>query len=137
MKYVAVIDVQPEVEFNKAITNLLVKTKVKEGNIGLEKLYSLVACKSRIIERVWIGNLKDNCELHLIIDEEGSFGQWDRGFQILNQDGYKHTILGNAVLVKATPDGDWVGWDTELELINAISDYVQQMRFFQLENAPQ
>lgn len=134
MTQVALVNVQPNVDFEKSIKNLISYQKVKKGNIGLEKLYELVNCESKMIERVWLGDLKDNCELHLIIDEEGTFGQWDRGIQIFNQDGYKHTLLGNSVFVKATPDGDWIGWDNEAEMADDLRPYTHKIKFFELDN---
>lgn len=136
MTQVPVINVQPEVSLEEAIKNLIRFEKVKSGNIGLEKLYELVGCKSRMIERVWIANLEDGHQLHLIIDEEGTFGQWDRGVQIFNQDGYKHTLLGNMVFVKATPDGDWIGWDSEAKMADDIRPYTFRIKFFELGNVP-
>ena len=85
-----------------------------------------------MIERVWLGNLKNKQELHLILDEEGTFGQWSRGIKIKNKDGYEHQILGNCVFVKATPDGDWIGWENEVEMADDIRDYIYSIKLFDL-----
>jgi len=137
MTQIAMVDVQPENTMEESITNLIQFKDVKNGNIGLERIYELVDCTSRMIERVWLGNLSNNYELHLICDEEGTFGQWSRGIKILNQDGYEHTILGNCLFVKATPDGDWIGWDSEKEMGDDIRKYTSSIKFFELEKQKQ
>lgn len=138
MTQIAMVDVQPQNTMNESITNLIQFKEVSaDGNIGLDRIYELVDCNSRMIERVWLGNLSNNNELHLICDEEGTFGQWSRGIKILNQDGYEHTILGNCLFVKATPDGDWIGWDNEVEMSNDIRKYTSSIKFFELEKQEQ
>jgi len=138
MTQIAMVDVQPENTMNESITNLIQFKKVSDdGNIGLERIYELVDCKSRMIERVWLGNLSNNNELHLICDEEGTFGQWTRGIKILNQDGNEHTILGNCLFVKATPYGDWIGWDNETKMGDDIRKYTSSIKFFELEKQNQ
>lgn len=132
MIQVPMIDVQPEKTIEKAVKDLIQFKEVKDGNIGLDKLYELVNCNSRMIERVWLSDLKDENELHLIIDEEGTFGQWSRGVKIKNKDGYEHTILGNSVFVKATPDGDWIGWENESEMADDIRGFVYSIKVFDL-----
>ena len=137
IKQVALVDVQPEKQTNEAIVNLIQYKPVSDKNIGLDRLYELVNCNSKMIERVWLGDLRDNNELHLIIDEEGTFGQWSRGIFIKNQDGYETQILGNCVFVKATPDGDWIGWDSEKEMGDDIRKYTSSIKFFELEKQEQ
>ena len=132
MVQVAMVDVQPEKTIENAVKGLIQFKEVKSGNIGLDKLYELVNCNYRMIERIWLGNLKDKNELHLILDEEGTFGQWSRGIKIKNKDGFEHQILGNCVFVKATPDGDWIGWDSELEMSDDIRDFVYSIKVFDL-----
>ena len=132
MVQVAMVDVQPEKTIENAVKGLIQFKEVKSGNIGLDKLYELVNCNSRMIERIWLGNLKDKNELHLILDEEGTFGQWSRGIKIKNKDGFEHQILGNCVFVKATPDGDWIGWDSELEMSDDIRDFIYSIKVFDL-----
>jgi len=132
MVQVAMVDVQPEKTIENAVKGLIQFKEVKAGNIGLDKLYELVNCNSRMIERIWLGNLKDKNELHLILDEEGTFGQWSRGIKIKNKDGFEHQILGNCVFVKATPDGDWIGWDSELEMSDDIRDFIYSIKVFDL-----
>jgi hypothetical protein len=132
MTQIAMVDVQPEKTMENAVQDLIQFKTVKDGNIGLETLYKLVDCNSRMIERVWLGNLKNNQELHLILDEEGTFGQWSRGIKIKNKDGYEHQILGNCVFVKATPDGDWIGWENEVEMADDIRDYIYSIKLFDL-----
>lgn len=132
MTQVALVDVQPSVEMETAIKNLIQFKEVGNGNIGLEKLYELVGCESRMIERVWLGELDNDNELQLVIDEEGTFGQWTRGIKIKNQDGYEHTLFGNLVFVKATPEGDWIGWDSEREMADAIRPYIAPIKFFEV-----
>ena len=137
MIQVPMVDVQPEKTMENAVKDLIQFKEVKDGNIGLELLYELVNCNSRMIEKVWLGNLKDNNELHLILDEEGTFGQWSRGIKIKNNDGYEHQILGNCLFVKATPDGDWIGWDNEREMGDDIRKYTSSIKFFELEKQEQ
>lgn len=132
MIQVPMIDIQTEKTIENAVKDLIKFKPVKDGNIGLETLYELVNCNSRMIERVWLGNLKDKNELHLIIDEEGTFGQWSRGIKIKNKDGYEHQILGNSVFVKSTPDGDWIGWENEVEMADDIRDYIYSIKVFDL-----
>ena len=132
MIQVPIIDVQPEKTIEKAVKDLIQFKEIKEGNIGLDKLYELVNCNSQMIERIWLSDLKDENELHLIIDEEGTFGQWSRGVKIKNKDGYEHQILGNSVFVKATPDGDWIGWENESEMADDIRDFVYSIKVFDL-----
>ncbi len=135
MTQIAMVDVQPENTMEESVLNLIQFKEVSSnGNIGLERLYELVNCKSRMIERVWLGDLSNDHELHLIIDEEGTFGQWERGIEIKNNDGYTHQILGNCIFVKATPDGDWIGWDSEKEMADDIRKYTSSIKFFQLSD---
>jgi hypothetical protein len=137
MTQIAMVDVQPENTMEKSFNNLIRYSDVKNGNIGLERIYELVDCTSQMIERVWLGNLSNSNELHLICDEEGTFGQWSRGIKITNQDGNEHTILGNCLFVKATPDGDWIGWESEREMADDIRKYTSSIKFFELEKQEQ
>lgn len=132
MIQVPMVDVQPEKTMENAVKDLIQFKEVKNGNIGLEKLYELVDCNSRMIERVWLGGLKNNNQLHLIIDEEGTFGQWSRGIKIKNADGYEHQVLGNCVFVKSTPNGDWIGWENETEMADDIRGFVYSIKIFDL-----
>lgn len=133
MTKIVMVDVQPEKTMDEAIYNLIRFEEVSKGNIGLDMIYKLVNCKSRLVERVWMANLSDNNQLDLICDEEGLFGQWSRGIKIKNSDGYEHTIFGNCLLVKATPDGEWVGWDNESEMIKDIKKHVSSINFFSMK----
>lgn len=135
IKQVALVDVQPDKQTNEAIVNLIQYKPVSDNNIGLERLYELVDCKSKLIEKLWLGDLRDNNELHLIVDEEGTFGQWSRGIFIKNQDGYENQILGNCVFVKATPDGDWIGWDNETEMADDIRKYSSSIKLFDVDES--
>ena len=135
MTQIAMVDVQPENTMEESVLNLIQFKEVSpNGNIGLERIYELVDCNSRMVERVWLGNLSNGNELHLICDEEGTFGQWTRGIQIKNNDGNMHQILGNCLFVKATPDGDWIGWDSEKEMADDIRKYTSSIKFFQLSD---
>lgn len=135
MTQIAMVDVQPENTMEESVLNLIQFKEVSpNGNIGLERIYELVDCNSRMVERVWLGNLSNGNELHLICDEEGTFGQWERGIEIKNNDGYTHQILGNCIFVKATPDGDWIGWDSEKEMADDIRKYTSSIKFFQLSD---
>lgn len=133
MTQIAMVDVQPQNTMEESVLNLIQFKEVSKDNIGLERIYELVNCNSRMVERVWLGNLSNNNELHLICDEEGTFGQWSRGIKIKNEDGYEHSILGNCLFVKATPDGDWVGWDNEVSMRDDIRKYITSIKFFELE----
>ncbi len=135
IKQVALVDVQPEKQTNEAIVNLIQYKPVSDKNIGLDRLYELVNCNSKMIERIWLGDLRDNNELHLIVDEEGTFGQWSRGIFIKNQDGHETQILGNCVFVKATPDGDWIGWDDETEMADDIRKYSSSIKLFDVDES--
>jgi hypothetical protein len=133
MTQVAMVDVQPKKTIEESVDNLIqFKSVGNNGNIGLDRLYQLVDCNSRMIERVWLGDLNNNNELHLIVDEEGTFGQWSRGIKIKNDDGYEHSILGNCVFVKATPEGDWIGWDDEGKMADDIRKYIYSIKLFDL-----
>jgi hypothetical protein len=136
MTQIAMVDVQPENTMEESVLNLIqFKEVTPNGNIGLEKIYELVNCT--IVERVWLGNLKEDHQLHLICDEEGTFGQWSRGIEIKNNDGNTHRILGNCLFVKATPDGDWIGWDKESEMADDIRQYTSSIKFFELAKQEQ
>ena len=77
MTQIAMVDVQPENTMEESVLNLIQFKEVSpNGNIGLERIYELVDCNSRMVERVWLGNLSNGNELHLVCDEEGTFGQW-------------------------------------------------------------
>lgn len=130
MTQVAMVDIQPNLDLEEAIYNLIKFEEVEEGNIGLKKLYDLIGC--RIVERVVLGKLNNGNLLDLIIDEEGSFGQWNRGVAISNEDKHEYQILGNCIFVQATPDGDWIGWDNEVQMANDINPYVNSIKFFEL-----
>lgn len=133
MTQIAMVDVQPQNTMEEAILNLIQFKEVSNGNIGLERIYELVGCKSRMIERVRLGSLSNGRALHLICDEEGTFGQWSRGIKIKNNDGYEYTILGNCLFVIATPIGDWVGWDNKVQMADDIRKYISSIKFFELE----
>jgi len=61
MTQIAMVDVQPQNTMNESITNLIQFKEVSaDGNIGLDRIYELVDCNSRMIERVWLGNLSNN-----------------------------------------------------------------------------
>lgn len=138
MTQIAMVDVQPENTMEESVLNLIQFKEVSpNGNIGLDRIYELVDCNSRMIERVWLGNLSNGNELHLVCDEEGTFGQWTRGIQIKNNDGNMHQILGNCLFVKATPDGDWIGWNSENEMGDDIRKYTSSIKFFELEKQVQ
>jgi|TARA_R110000803_G_scaffold91886_3_gene159366 hypothetical protein len=133
MTQIAMVDVQPKKTMEESVLNLIQFKEVSpNGNIGLERIYELVNCDSKMIERVWLGNLKNGNELHLICDEEGTFGQWNRGIKIKNQDGNEHHIFGNCLFVQSTIDGDWIGWDKEIEMADDIRKYIVPIKFFTL-----
>tara|TARA_B110000977_G_scaffold136600_1_gene173504 strand:- start:225 stop:641 length:417 start_codon:yes stop_codon:yes gene_type:complete len=133
MTQIAMVDVQPKKTMDEALLDLIqFKEVTPNGNIGLERIYELVDCKSKMVERVWLGSLKDDHQLHLVCDEEGTFGQWSRGIEIKNNDGNTHQILGNCIFVKATPDGDWIGWNKESEMADDIRKYTSSIKFFEL-----
>ena len=50
MTQIAMVDVQPENTMNESITNLIQFKEVSaDGNIGLDRIYELVDCNSRMI----------------------------------------------------------------------------------------
>ena len=132
MTQVAVVNVQPTKNFMEVAFNLIQYKEVKQGNIGLDKLYELVGCDSKMIERVTLGELPNGNYLDLIIDEEGTFGQWNRGIHIKNANNDKITVLGNCVFVQSTIEGDWIGWNSEEKMADAIRPYTYKIKFFEL-----
>lgn len=135
MKKVAVIDVQPNLSFDEASLSLIKFKTVQDGNIGLDRLYELINCN--LVERVVLGKLKNGNLIDLIVDEEGTFGQWNRGIQVTDSKKNEITIFGNCVFVQSTSDGDWIGWDSDKELSDAINPFVNKMIFFETENTAQ
>lgn len=135
MVQVAVLNVQPNLDFNEASKQLISFQEVNNVDIGLERLYELINCNSRMIERIILGKLPNGNFLDLIIDEEGTFGQWHRGIKIKNQDGYEYTILGNCVFVQSTLEGDWIGWRDEIQMADALRQYIHKIKFFELSKS--
>ena len=124
------VDIQPEIQkLENVIPNLISYEDVKEGNIGLERIYELVDCKSRMVEKVYLGKLSNGNELHLICDEEGTFGQWSRGIKMTDENGYQHSLLGNGIFIKSV-GADMVGWDTQEEMADDVRKYVNSIKIF-------
>ena len=74
-------------------------------------------------------DLKPNFLL-LVVDENGTFGQWKRGIKIQDQNGYEHTILGNCVFaVFDKHSGYWKGWDNETQMADEIRSYTSTIKF--------
>lgn len=133
MTQVAVVDVKPNVDFYESAFNLIEFKEVEKEKISLQRIYDLVDCDSRMVERIILGRLPNGNFLDLIIDEEGTFGQWDRGIKICNKEGDEYTVLGNCVFVQSTPEGDWIGWNNQIEMADAIRPYSHKIKYFQLE----
>ena len=136
MTQIAMVDIQPEIQkLENVIPNLISYEDVKDGNIGLERIYELIDCKSRMVEKVYLGKLSNGNELHLICDEEGTFGQWSRGIFIENEDGYEYQILGNCLFVQGTPDGDWIGWNDEKKMADDLRPFTHKIKLFDLDKS--
>ena len=128
MTQIAMVDVQPKNTMQEAHKNLIQYAEVDSESIGLERLYELINCK--VVEKVWLADLDKYRELLLVVDENGTFGQWNRGIKIQDQNGYEHTILGNCVFaVFDKHSGYWKGWDNETQMADEIRSYTSTIKF--------
>ena len=129
-KLIAVVDVQPEIKnTDDIIPNLVQYKEIPDGNIGLEKIYELLKCKSRLFQPVYLGVTSDGNQLYYLVDEEGTFGQWSRGILISDENGYNHQLFGNGIFVKVVGE-DMVGWDSKNEMADDLRKYVTSIKIF-------
>jgi len=130
MTKVLLVDVQQEKTMKDAILTLIEVQELGEDGVTLQGLYDLTKCS--MIERVILGKLKNGNTLDLIIDEEGTFGQWSRGIKIKNDIGYEYTLFGNCVFVQCNSEGDWIGWESTDEMYESVSPYLKDLQYFEV-----
>lgn len=107
--------------------------EVSDGNIGLKKLYELINCD--LVERVNLGVTDSGKSIDLIIDEEGTFGQWTRGVAFELRDRRYYEIFGNSICVISTEDGEWVGWDDEYIALEEVGELIIQANLFDVKDS--
>jgi hypothetical protein len=135
MTNVLVVDVQQDQPFDRKLTTHLLKPVELEKGVTLEKLYELTTCS--IVERVILGRLPNGNRLDIIIDEEGTFGQWTRGIKIKNDEGYEYTLFGNCVFVQCNSEGDWIGWDNQADMFIDVDKYISKLQLFEVADEKQ
>ncbi len=129
-KLITVVDVQPEIKNTDEIGAKLVRyEEIPDGNIGLDKIYELLECDSKLFQPVYLGKTMDGNNLEYLVDEEGTFGQWSRGIKMTDENGYQHSLLGNGIFIKSV-GADMVGWDTQEEMADDVRKYVNSIKIF-------
>jgi len=135
MTNVLVVDVQQDQPFDRKLALSLLKVEKLNNGVSLDKLYELTKCST--IERVILGILPNGNSLDIIIDEEGTFGQWTRGIKIKNDKGYEYTLFGNCVFVQCNSDGDWRGWIDEADMFIDVEKYISKLQLFEVADEKQ